>query len=279
MNQQFFHTFTLDFKSNNQLEFMNKITLLIFLFLVLISCQKNKHDLKLELLTNEIVCAEDVKKDDFFEIRYIPNAIYDSLSKNILHYKITNISDKKYFIMLNENQLGTLEHDYYREAIGKKSYSLLNSIDLSLYKNDSVLDGSSTRLENMCGNGFELMRMKDLDTIVNEFVVKNKILRKYKIQYINDIDDTLQGYFLQPGETKYFTSIVNLPYRNGQQWFSNIDTKKPNQGSLSLRNDSVYTKKRMSKNQKREIEENGYALFDGKIYSNRVPVKLIKIKN
>lgn len=258
---------------------MKKMIFLSISCFVIISCQKNKQDLKLELLTNEIVCAEDVKGNDFKEIFYKPNATYDSLSKNILRYKITNISDKKYFIMLNENNLGTLEPDLYHEAVGKKGYGIPNAIALNLYKNNYILDGSSTRAENMCGNGFELMKIEELDTIVSKFLRKNRIFRKYQLEYVNDIDESLQGYFLQPGETKYFTSVINLPYRNSQMWFSNIDKKKPNFGSLSLKNDSIFTNKRISPDRKKEIKENGYTLFDGIIYSNKVPVKLIKIKN
>jgi len=257
---------------------MKKMIFLSLSCFVLFSCQKNKQDLKLELLTNEIVCVEDVYMDDFREVFYKPNAEYDSLSKNILHYKITNISDKKYFIMLNEDNLGTVERDLYREALGRKDYAY-NSIGFSMYKKDSILDGSSTRAENMCGNGFELMKIEELDTIVSKFLRKNRIFRKYQLEYVNDIDESLQGYFLQPGETKYFTSVINLPYRNSQMWFSNIDKKKPNLGSLSLKNDSVFTNKRLSQDRKKEIKENGYVLFDGIIYSNKVPVKLIKITN
>ncbi|RKR05303.1 hypothetical protein C8C83_4644 [Flavobacterium sp. 90] len=256
---------------------MRKVICLSFLFLMLFSCEKNKKDLKLELLTNEVVCAENVHMNDFREVFYKPNKQYDSLSKNILHYKITNISDKKYFIMLNENNLGTVERDLYREALGRKDYTY-NSIGFSMYKNDSILDGSSTRAENMCGNGFELMKIKELDTIVSKFLRKNRVFRKYQLEYVNDIDESLQGYFLQPGETKYFTSVMNLPYRNSQMWFSNIEKKKPNLGSLSLKNDSVFTNKKLSQDRKKEIKENGYVLFDGIIYSNKIPVKLIAIK-
>ena len=271
-----FGIFLLKFKK--YLQFMKKMIFLSLSCFVLFSCQKNKQDLKLELLTNEIVCVEDVYMDDFREVFYKPNAEYDSLSKNILHYKITNISDKKYFIMLNEDNLGTVERDLYREALGRKDYAY-NSIGFSMYKKDSILDGSSTRAENMCGNGFELMKIEELDTIVSKFLRKNRIFRKYQLEYVNDIDESLQGYFLQPGETKYFTSVINLPYRNSQMWFSNIDKKKPNLGSLSLKNDSVFTNKRLSQDRKKEIKENGYVLFDGIIYSNKVPVKLIKITN
>lgn len=257
---------------------MKKIIYLSFFLVILFSCQKNKKELKMELLTNEIVCVESIKKDDFSEFFYKPNKEYDSLSKNILHYKITNISNKKYFIMLNENNVGTVERDFYSEALGRKKNSL-NSIDFSMYKNNSVLDGNSTKVKNMCGNGFELMKVKELDGIINDFLTKNRINKKCKIEYLNDVDNSLQGYFLQPGETKYFTSIINLPYRDNQKWVTNIDSIKPNLGSISLRNDSIYTKSRISENRKIEIKENGYVLFDGILYSNKVPVKLINVKN
>lgn len=257
---------------------MKKIIYLSFFLLIVISCTKNKKDLKLELLTSKIVCVEDIEKKDFLETFYIPNKKYDSLSKNILNYKITNISDKKYYIMLNENSIGTLERDFYNEALGKKKSTILNTIAFSMYKNDSILDGNSTKVENMCGNDYEFIKTRELDTIVDRFLVKNRINKKYKLKDIDQIDESLQGFFLQPGETKYFTSIINLPYRNKQKWFSNIDNKKPNLGSLSLQNDSIFTEKIISQNRKKEIKENGYVLFDGIIYSNKIPVKLITIK-
>lgn len=131
----------------------------------------------------------------------------------------------------------------------------------------------------MCVNGLELMKIEELDTIVSKFLRKNRIFRKYQLEYVNDIDESLQGYFLQPGETKYFTSVINLPYRNNQKWFSNIDKKKPNLGSLSLKSDSSFINRRLSQDRKREIKENGYIVFDGTIYSKKVPVKLIRIKH
>ena len=257
---------------------MKKEVYLIFFLIILFSCKKNKEDLKLELLTNEIVCIGNVSKNDFLEVFYVPNSKYDSLSKNILHYKITNLSNKKYFVMLNQDNLGTVERDLYQEAIGREKYNK-NEIGFSLYKNDSALDGSSTITENMCGNDFELMKIEELEDIVDKFLIENRINKRYRVEYLNLINDTLQGYYLQPGETKYFTSIINLPYRKDQKWFSNIDTKKPNLGSLSLQNDSIITKRRISKDDRNNIKENGYILFNGIIYSNKVPVRLINIQN
>ncbi|MBF7092883.1 hypothetical protein IUY40_15210 [Flavobacterium sp. ALJ2] len=251
---------------------------LIFLTLTLFSCTKNKKDLEIELLTNKVICVDNLERFDFIETRYEPNKDYDSLSKNILQYRITNNSDKKYFIMFNENSIGTLERDLYREGIGKKNFSPLNSLDFSLYKNDSVLDGSSTRAE-MLSCTSSIFETKQTDSLIDNFLKKNKLNKTYALEQIDFPDGSLQGFVLHPEETKYFTSILNLPYRDNQKWISNIDKRKPNQGSISLKNDSTFTKSILTENQKKEIKENGYVLFDGKIYSNRVPVKLISLKD
>jgi len=220
---------------------MKNLFFLISLILILCSCNKNKKDLKIELLTNEIICVYNLKSLDFIETRYQPNKEYDSLSKNVLHYRITNDSDKKYFIMFNENSIGTLERNLYHEALGKKNFPLLNSLDFSLYKNDSVLDGLSTKAEIFCGTMTDFEIQKE-ESLIDNFLKQNKRERIYALKRIDFPDESLQSFILHPGETKYYTSVINLPYRDDQRWFSNIDKLKPNEGSISLKNDSTFTK-------------------------------------
>lgn len=256
---------------------MKSLIYLGLLFLTILSCSENKKDLKLELLNNQIFCVGNIKKNQYMEVNYIPNKSYDSLSKNILNYRITNLSNKKYYLMFNENSIGTLEHDYYNESIGRKKTNL-NQLSFSLYKTDSLLDGNSTDIEAFCGN-FNNLKVKEESYIIEKFLVKNKLDKTYIVKPLKITEKSLQGFALHPGETKYFTSTINLPYRDSQKWVTNIDVLKPNQGSISLRNDSIFTKSILSKNQKNEIKENGYILFNGIIYSNKVPVKLISIRN
>ncbi|MFC0077376.1 hypothetical protein ACFFLS_10020 [Flavobacterium procerum] len=179
--------------------------------------------------------------------------------------------------MFNENSIGTLERDLYREALGKKNFSPLNSLDFSLYKNDSILDGRSTRIQGFCIT--PILETKERSLLIDSFLKKNKLERIYALKEIDSPDESLHCFVLHPGETKYLTSIINLPYRDNQKWISNTEKLKPNQGSVSLKNDSLFTKSKITEDQKREIKENGYVLFDGKIYSNRVPVKLISLRN
>lgn len=179
--------------------------------------------------------------------------------------------------MLNENNLGTEEPNFRYKDLGKNEDNL-NYVGFSLYKNDSILDRTSTSIDNACGSYSEAMRIQEIDSIVYKFLRKYSIQTKYELRYVNHTDNSLQGYYLQPGEIKYFTSIVNLPHRNDQKWLSNIQNKKPNLACISLRNDLFLTRRMITENQIREIQENGYILFEGVVYSNKVPVELITIK-
>lgn len=122
--------------------------------------------------------------------------------------------------------------------------------------------------------GFEMQREESL---IDNFLKQNKLERRYTLKRVDFPDEILHSFILHPGETKYFTSIVNLPYRDDKRWFSKTDKLKPNMGSISLKNDSIFTKSKITDDQKKEIKENGYVLFDGIIYSKKIPVKLIKI--
>jgi hypothetical protein len=180
--------------------------------------------------------------------------------------------------MFDATSLGTLERDYYYESMGRRIKKEPNLLSFNLYKNDAILDGNSTWSGRVCVPQSVLSTQK-VDSLFIDYLKKHRLNTFYKLKITDIRFDFLssEGFFIQPGETKYFTSIVNLPYRDNQKWVTNIDSLKPNFGSISLSNDSVYTKSRLSKNHKREIEENGYCLFDGIINSNKQPVKLISM--
>ena len=52
---------------------MKNLFSLISLILIRCSCNKNEKNLKIELLTNEIICVDNLKSLDFIETRYQPN--------------------------------------------------------------------------------------------------------------------------------------------------------------------------------------------------------------
>lgn len=252
---------------------MKKIVLL--LSLTILSCQ-NKSDIELTLLNKDIVCINKMDYEKRFHVKdYFENKIYDSLSKNLVNYKLTNNSDKKYFFVLDEDYPETIENDSFMKYLNKDKLKLRSKISFNLYRNDSIINGCSTLLASSSNNP-SLANESYNDSV---FLSHAREKQTYSTKAVSTLfRKTLQkGFVLYPGETKYFTTLIHLPYRKDkEEWFSFIDSKV-NYASLTLINIANETKEQLSKNQAKEIKENGYTIFDGVIQSNKVPVKLISI--
>ncbi|THD29699.1 MAG: hypothetical protein DI588_18445 [Flavobacterium johnsoniae] len=258
----------------------------IVLFLLFISCTQKKDDLDLVLLNSEVVCIENLDFDvqKINEKDYLNNIEYDSLSRNILNYKLTNNSDKKYFIYLNENKLNVIENDVYLNPHFSNRLGKENGISFNLYKNDSIINGKITLTTG--GANYEnkleyykspIYRQNYLDSLFIENI-KNRKLYKTEHPSILCREILYNTLVIYPGETKYFTSIVNLPLRKDDtNWVSNVNELKPNLASITLVNRAKYTKQYLSENQKKEIEQNEYVIFDGIIQSNKVPIKMLSM--
>ncbi|WP_320816204.1 hypothetical protein [Flavobacterium sp.] len=272
---------------------MKKILFMILTFL-LISCFNNKEDLKKDLsnnneddlkvvlLTNEVVCIKDINDYDVYHTN-----LYDSLSKNVLNYKLINNSNKKYFVVLNENFVDVMENMFLSHKIIKNRIdsSTRSGISFNLYRNDSLMNGATTLTT---GGGYETdleyyksKRYKEIymDSVFIDNVTKRKLYRtKYPSLFFRDVLNN--SFIIYPGETKYFTSIVNLPLRKDNvNWITDMGETHPNLASFTLVNISKKTESMLSENQIKEIEENGYTIFDGVIESNKVPVKMITMPN
>jgi len=257
---------------------MKSILYLVLVLYLLSSCNKKKSGLEIILLTNEIRCVDMPFKNvfDINEKEYFKNGIYDSLSTNIIKYKIINNSTKKYFIVLNEVDIDVLESHYLI-----KTGIECNGIFLNLYNNNSLLS-SQTKLTSG-GSSYEtevdyykssLYRINYIDSL---FIVSANKRKLYKTKFPSVLHREIleNSFVIYPGESKYFTSVVNLPLRKNKIGLLTDVTKiKPNLSSISIVNNASYTNEKLSENQKKEIEENNYTLFDGAIQSNKVPVKM-----
>jgi hypothetical protein len=265
---------------------MKKLFLKILLFSIFVSCDKKEKDLDLILLNNEVVCVEniDMNVSKINEKDYINNKAYDSLSRNVLNYKLTNNSTNKYFIVLNSNSLEVMESNFILEKLVENRIGTKSGLSFNLYKNNSIIKGRTTLTSGGADYQTETEYYKSplyKRNVLDSIFIKNAENKKlYKTDYPSVLNrETLENSFvIYPGEIKYFTSIVNLPLRKeGVNWISNINELKPNLASFSLVNIAEYTKNSISENQKKEIEENGYTIFDGIIQSNKIPVKMVNM--
>ena len=260
---------------------MKKVLYILITCIIIFSCEK-KGNLELILLNKEITSLKNVEIDNFklYEKDYFNNKIYDSLSRNILHFKLVNNASKKYFIVLNENFLNTLENDYYLKISSneKRNYKR-NALCFNFFKNDSILSGQITLL-SACGIYSKCSPASFQYSLDSLYIENLKKSEQYDTKYVGlQNKDLLENSFIiSPGESKYFTSIVNLPLRkNGEHWLSHVDSIEPNLASLSLINNEKYIISLLSKDQKKNIKENGCVIYNGMITSNKVPVRLVKM--
>lgn len=262
---------------------MKYIVLFVISFIAL-SCQKG--NLELTLLNDTIVSVDEINYKTIEKTagRIYIDTVYDNTSRNIVKFKLTNNSNEKYYIYLDENYLGTLENDIYLKEPLESEFKNKSELSFNLYRDKKIINGQST-LTTACGfpeTELEYYKSKFYRTYYTDssFIenIKKRKLYKPKYQSILSRSFLSNCFVLNPGESRYFTSIVNLPLRKeGVDWISFTDTIKPNLASLSLRNISSYTKKYLSADQKKTVKENNYIVFDGTIVSNKVPIKYVKM--
>lgn len=259
---------------------MNKSLQILFISLLLLSC-KEEGNLELELLNKEIICLNNFEYNNskLYENHYFDDKLYDSLSRNILHFKLKNNSSKRYFLILNEDNIGSLENDYYLKITNAEKIKYeVNNLSFNFYQNDSILNGQITLLTS-CGilnKCSPMVLQNSLDSIFIEKLKKRKQFNSRNISLQNK-EVLEKSFVLQPGETKYFTTLINLPLRKEDYWLSHVDSLKPNLASITLINNRKHTLSLLSIDQKQNISENKYELFDGIINSNKVPVRLKKM--
>lgn len=249
-----------------------KVIIAIFLFLFFVSCNHHATELELLIVNKEVVCVDNVDPKTNEEIHHIlDDSIYGAISKNILTFKLRNNSDKKYFIVLNEDNLTTLENDLRWKIKTRDKIKFYNQLAFNLYNDSTIVNGKS--------NLFVGLIVKNVEGCFDEelkFVKDEKKLYTQKITI--DFKEVLEnGFVLYPNETAYFTSIVNLPIRLNRENWQSLINKKTNYASLTLVNHREKTEKMLSENQRKEIEENGYVIFDGIVESNKIPIRMISM--
>ena len=256
---------------------MKKVLGLILILVIMTSCdKKNDNTLSLTILNNEIICVENLYRDSIYTRDYYSHKEYDSLSKNILKYKIVNNSKSKIFLPLNPDAVKNIEiNESLIESGITRKYDYI--LSFNLYSKGGMLSGHSTLTTggDMLCTSPHIMRII-LDTIYIEKLREKELYSDRKITYGHKFV-AQYGIVFYPGETKYFRSIVNLPFRKDESWISDLKDK-PTSASITILNSSEVTEKLLSDDMKKEIKENNYEIFDGKLQSNQVPVRLVRLR-
>jgi hypothetical protein len=254
---------------------------LIIFIMFFCSCEKDKkNDLEIKILNENINCVENLNNYELynkslkFDKRYIEKSI------NIVKYQIKNNSEKKYLIILDQS---SFENLHINDTLFRNKYILNNSLNLVLsdgLKNANChlsrlhFDGKNSKNHNFniyynlkdsikCEIGNYLNGQKSFYENIKTFDIVNN----YKVIY--------------PGETKYFSTLVNLPisnYRYSTLPFAfKLDKKTNYKASIFLSNNKNITYKNLPSDIRKEVKENNYIIFDGTIKSNKVPVKMVRM--
>lgn len=265
---------------------MKSIFLLALVFTGFCACSKKQDKLQLVLLNAEVTCVENIPTDPFRinEVNYMDNASYDSLSRNVIKYKLVNHSAKKFFMVLNSSQLSVSENIINNGNRVHGRSQLKSTLSFDLYKGDSLANGSialTTGGEYKNALDYyksESYRSHITDSLDIDAAVKMKLFRNKSRSTLN-IDVLRHSIVIYPGETKYFSSLINLPLRkNKTYWITDMYDKKPDSAALTFVSSAERLNDILTRDQRAELEENGYVIFDGVIRSNKVPVRMVKLK-
>lgn len=259
-------------------------TIAPFIFL-LYSCKEQESkqdDLEIKMMNDTIFC---VKNLNYTKLHYKSkeyDSLYNKLSMNIVRYKIHNNSNKKYFVILNSDFFEQYDEYDWKFPDNENRNLSINRINFSLYSDYKVLGGSAEApfySPYLNPNLYEISR-ENLDTLFykdtkNKYKINN-FSTSYNVNYINK-----NNFVIYPNETKYFTTIINLPLRNYEydyiSWYTLVEKNKTYQAGLTLYNVAKQIKKYLTPDLKKEIEQNGYTIFDGIIQSNKIPVKMLNM--
>lgn len=249
-----------------------KYILLVITIIIFTSCE-NKNHLELKLLNEEVICLSKVNLDSVDDDLNYRKSVY-AQSQNLIRFSIENNSDEKYLLMFNSSEIEPDNNDEKFLFSNSKN----GRINFSLYHKDSLAKNRIITL-------FNHFNSKGPESIYyNSVRIADSLdfSKKKDLGYKNNRDYNF--FIVYPKEVKYFITLINLPirdynYNSSLTSATIIDESKEYQAGMVLINNIQHTKKNLTEEQRREIDKNGYTIFDGKLISNKIPVKLIPMKD
>ncbi|OYQ38085.1 hypothetical protein CHU92_06615 [Flavobacterium cyanobacteriorum] len=224
---------------------MRKFILIIII--VVVSGCKNKADLELEIITKEVnYFLADNYKDYTFGTKPPPVG-----SKTIITYKLTNTTNTTYYFNITD----------INQKEGKDNYVQLNKAFIRFYDKDN--NPAYVRSRQFLENTPEMQYTE---------LLGYNVLQK----------NSFTNFTIHPNETLYFEWFLVLPFgtlTEENKYFVKLDENKKYYAELFINSDTINIKNKISRTDKRMIEENKYKVFTGILKSkNRVPVKFNNLK-
>lgn len=250
-----------------------KLIIYPFFTLLLFSCNSKKEtndDLKVEITTKEIISK--VKPEDKMSMFYHTALldIADSLPVNKIDFKITNSGKKIYILCLKKNFDNV-------ELTSKKE-----NIQAVVYKNEQIFEpkgfGGAVEWTNKAYNMRKWINETDADSLKKEF--SENYLKK-KIDFDKIKFERRNNYIIiHPGESKFFTFYRTFPYFLDEDFESrykySFNSNERYYFQITIKNNKQLLAETLTENQQKEIKENRYTIFNGKIKSNKIPIKFIQ---
>lgn len=255
---------------------MKKTAFIIFISVILYSfCNINrqeKGDLKIEITNIEIISRNFTGDKISRNIIDYENYIYDSVPINNINVKLTNTGSKKYVLFIGKDF-----DDAEKLMNDNVSFNVLK--DNEIYKPSlfpAIIEYTNRhfftrKLDNEIDR--ELLKQELNEKYLNEKISVDKIRFHENMNYI----------VIHPGESKFFSYYKTLPIFYDYNLYASFYFYKfmSNENyfvQVSLKNNIETSRKNFTTNQIKEIEANGYTIFNGTINSNKVPIKFVDMK-
>lgn len=243
----------------------------ICIVFLLFSCNKKNSESKsveLEIINKEIISNNKslVTKGEPF--------------KNLITYRLTNKSDEKLFFILDEDILESGIQFTDKEMsepnfFGKKGKLLYNIFtDKNVKPINAIIN--SDNFEN--GNIdclYDIQKIKQIRTKITELDIK---VFEGDFNFSNSIRNN--SFVLYPKQSKYFKTVLYLPKQIDLT--SNVSSEIKFNYNEKYNFNLIYTfdgeliKKGLPNYKLKELKENNIKIFNGKILSNKIPVKFVK---
>lgn len=240
----------------------------LVLLMTFISCNNKEEQVTLTV-ENEYITYVDSS-----ETIQLNNYINDSIRKkatNVITYTIYNPTDKKLLFIIDREELEPMFAETYSRSVCPGFY---------------IRDESNKLVKFTPGiaDNFDVKKCTDC----REWVLKHRMDNYEKLGITKSYSRKIDNYFrnnltIYPGETKTFKSIVMLPIvlELNQEGFGGgivryKDLKETNTFQFFYEFHADEFKKSLPKYILEELEHNETEFFDGRLLSNKVPLKKIE---